>query len=61
MKLLTLYASIFMPLTFAAGIYGMNFEHMPELKWKYSYPVLLSLMLFAAVGMILFFRRKKWL
>jgi len=61
MKILTMVATIFIPLTFIAGIYGMNFEYMPELEWKYSYPVVWGLMVLAVIGMIIFFRRKKWL
>ncbi|HUU70769.1 MAG TPA: magnesium/cobalt transporter CorA [Planctomycetota bacterium] len=61
MKLLTVIATIFMPLTFIAGIYGMNFQHMPELNWAYGYPFALALMLAVAAVMLLFFRRKQWL
>ncbi|WP_026838463.1 magnesium/cobalt transporter CorA [Gillisia sp. JM1] len=61
MKVLTIMASIFIPLTFMAGIYGMNFEYMPELQWKYSYYVLWGLMILVFLGMILYFKRKKWL
>ena len=61
MKVLTIIATIFIPLTFIAGIYGMNFQHMPELGWRYSYPVALLLMLVIAGGMIYYFRRKDWL
>ena len=61
MKVLTVFAAIFIPLTFLAGIYGMNFEHMPELHTKYGYPILLVVMGAAAFGMLYFFRRKKWL
>ncbi|MGK2905441.1 MAG: magnesium/cobalt transporter CorA [Desulfuromonadales bacterium] len=61
MKVLTIMASIFIPLTFIAGIYGMNFEYIPELKWRYSYFVLLGFMASCAIGMLIFFRRKKWL
>ena len=60
MKVLTIIATIFIPLTFVAGIYGMNFEYMPELKWRYSYAVLWFVMLAMFVGMVVFFRRKKW-
>ena len=60
MKVLTIIATIFIPLTFVAGIYGMNFEFMPELHWPWSYPVLLLLMLGMAGGMMIFFRRKNW-
>lgn len=61
MKVLTIIATIFIPLTFIAGIYGMNFEYMPELSWQGSYFVVLLLMLVVAVGMIVFFKNKKWL
>jgi len=60
MKVLTIMATIFIPLTFLAGIYGMNFEFMPELKWHYAYPVLLSVMVIVFLGMLFFFKRKKW-
>ena len=60
MKLLTIIATIFIPLTFLAGIYGMNFKFMPELEWEYSYPILLSIMLFVGILMILYMKRKKW-
>lgn len=60
MQVLTIMASIFIPLTFVAGIYGMNFELMPELKWRYGYPMALGLMLICAVVMLWFFKRKKW-
>jgi magnesium transporter len=61
MKVLTIIATIFIPLTFIAGIYGMNFEHMPELKWRWAYPVVWGLMLVTAAIMLVYFRRKKWL
>lgn len=61
MKVLTIIATIFIPLTFIAGIYGMNFEYMPELHWRWSYPLLWLLMLTLACGMFKFFRRKHWL
>jgi len=60
-KVLTIVTSLFIPLTFIAGIYGMNFTNMPELNWRYGYPVVLILMLILTVGMIWFFKRKKWL
>ncbi len=60
MKLLTVISTIFIPLTFLAGIYGMNFEFMPELSWKYSYFVLLGVMAIVFVGMVMCFRSKKW-
>jgi magnesium transporter len=54
-------ATIFIPLTFVAGVYGMNFHFMPELSYKWGYPAVLFLMFCIAVGMLLYFRRKKWL
>ena len=61
MKVLTIMATIFIPLTFIAGIYGMNFEYMPELKWPWAYPVLWILLIAIFVFMIFWFKRKKWL
>ncbi len=61
MKVLTIIATIFMPLTFLAGVYGMNFKHMPELEWKLGYPLIVLVMLIVAVIMLFFFRKKKWL
>ena len=61
MKVLTIMASIFIPLTFLAGIYGMNFKYMPELDWEYGYPTLLLLMLILFIGMMVYFKRKHWL
>ncbi|SHJ08857.1 magnesium transporter [Malonomonas rubra DSM 5091] len=60
MRVLTVMASIFIPLTFIAGIYGMNFELMPELKWRYGYPMVWGLMVLCAMGLLWFFKRKKW-
>lgn len=61
MKVLTIIATIFIPLTFIAGIYGMNFAHMPELKWQWSYPLVWLIMACIAVVMLFYFRRKQWL
>jgi magnesium transporter len=61
MKVLTVLASIFIPLTFIAGVYGMNFEYMPELKWKFGYFAALGLMGAIALLMVIFFKKKKWL
>ena len=61
MKVLTIFASIFIPLTFIAGIYGMNFEFIPELKFKYAYPVFWLVVLMIGAGLLVFFRRKRWL
>ena len=61
MKLLTIIATIFIPLTFIAGIYGMNFENIPELHYKYSYYILWGIMIMIFLGMIYYFKKKKWL
>ena len=61
MKVLTIIATIFIPLTYLVGIYGMNFKYMPELEWPYGYPLLWLIMLGVALTMLVLFRRKKWL
>ena len=61
MKVLTIFASIFIPLTFVAGVYGMNFENMPELKWQWGYFGLLGFMALIGITLVLYFKRKKWL
>jgi magnesium transporter len=61
MKVLTIIATIFIPLTFIVGIYGMNFEHMPELKWPLGYYMIWGIMLAVAIGLLVFFKRKKWI
>ncbi|MFN8465097.1 MAG: CorA family divalent cation transporter [Caldilineaceae bacterium] len=61
MKILTVFSTIFLPLTFIAGVYGMNFQNMPELAWEYGYYVVLLLMGCIAAGALLFMRYKKWL
>jgi len=61
MKTLTIVASIFVPLTFMAGIYGMNFEHMPELGASWAYPLVLGAMALVACGMVVYFWRKGWI
>ncbi len=61
MKILTILATIFIPLTFITGIYGMNFRHMPELYWTWGYYAALGLMLVIAVAMLINFRKKKWI
>ena len=61
MKVLTIIATIFMPLTFLAGIYGMNFKFMPELEWRWGYPLLWLIMAGIGISMLIFFRKKKWL
>lgn len=60
-KVLTIVATIFAPLTFITGFYGMNFEHMPELHSKYAYPIVILVMLIISLLMLLYFRRKKWI
>ncbi|MCB0322114.1 MAG: magnesium/cobalt transporter CorA [Bdellovibrionales bacterium] len=61
MKVLTVLAAIFIPLTFIAGVYGMNFHHMPELRWRYGYPAALTGMVLIAVSLLYYFRRRNWL
>ena len=62
MKVLTIIATIFIPLGFIAGVFGMNFEHMPELKWQWAYPVgFWTMIVFIVAGMVWFFKQKKWL
>jgi magnesium transporter len=67
MKVLTIIATIFIPLSFIAGLYGMNFEraaspwNMPELGWYFGYPFALGVMALVAMGLLLFFRRRGWL
>jgi magnesium transporter len=60
MKVLTIIATIFIPLTFIAGVYGMNFEYMPELKWTWGYPAALGIMSSLGILMLFFFKRKGW-
>ncbi|QHI39119.1 Cobalt/magnesium transport protein CorA [Kordia antarctica] len=61
MKFLTVFSVIFIPLTFIAGIYGTNFDVVPELKYKYSYFIMWGVMIVIAIGMLIYFKRKKWL
>jgi magnesium transporter len=60
MKVLTVISTIFMPLTFIVGVYGMNFKYFPELSWKWGYFAVWGVMLAIVVGMLAFFRRKRW-
>ena len=61
MKVLTIIATIFMPLTFLAGVYGMNFRYMPELEWQWGYPLVWTVMIGVVVCMLIYFRRMQWL
>ena len=61
MTLLTVVTTIFMPLTLIVGWYGMNFRYMPELEWKFGYPVVIGLSIFIVIACLLFFKKKKWL
>ncbi|GHM98551.1 cobalt/magnesium transport protein CorA [Cytophagales bacterium WSM2-2] len=60
MKVLTVISTIFIPLTFIVGVYGMNFEFMPELRWAFGYPLVWIFMILITIGMIFYFRHKKW-
>ncbi|MFH1846743.1 MAG: magnesium/cobalt transporter CorA [Candidatus Omnitrophota bacterium] len=60
MKVLTIFASIFIPLTFVAGVYGMNFKYMPELEWRYGYFIVLGGMFVIGISLLVAFKRKKW-
>ena len=61
MRTLTIISVFFMPLTFIVGIYGMNFQHMPELEWYYGYPLIMGFMILLAVIIYIWFKRKRWL
>jgi magnesium transporter len=61
MKVLTIFAAIFIPLTFIAGIYGMNFQYMPELSWQFGYYFILGIMVFVIIVLLIYFRIKKWI
>ncbi|WP_281491983.1 magnesium/cobalt transporter CorA [Desulfosarcina cetonica] len=61
MKVLTIIATIFIPITFIAGVYGMNFAHMPELTWRWGYLAFWLAVIAMAVSLVLFFKHKKWL
>jgi len=61
MKLLTIISTVFIPLSFIAGVYGMNFDHMPELHWRYGYFVALGAMVSVSLGLLYYFRRRRWL
>jgi magnesium transporter len=57
---LTMISSIFIPLTFIVGVYGMNFKYLPELEWRYGYPMIMSAMFLIGLGMYIYMRRKRW-
>jgi magnesium transporter len=61
MKFLTLFTAVLMPLTVITGIYGMNFDHMPELRWPWGYPLVIGLMAITSLSIAWFFRRRGWL
>jgi magnesium transporter len=61
MKVLTIFSAYFLPLTFIVGVYGMNFEFMPELEWTFGYPLVIGLMVLVFILIYSWFRRKKWL
>jgi magnesium transporter len=58
---LTILSSIFIPLTFIVGVYGMNFQHMPELEWQYGYALAWAIMLTVAGGLLWYFQRSGWI
>jgi magnesium transporter len=61
MKVLTIISTIFIPLTFIVGVYGMNFKFMPEIEMKWAYPVIWGIMILVGIGMIIFFKKRRWL
>ncbi len=61
MKVLTIFSVIFIPLTFIAGIYGTNFKYLPELEYRYAYPVFWGALILVALGMLYYFKKKKWI
>lgn len=60
MALLTIFSVIFIPLTFIVGVYGMNFDNIPELHWRYGYFIVWGVMLLIAIGMLWYFKKRKW-
>ena len=60
MKALTIVSTIFLPLSFVAGVYGMNFQHMPELSKTWGYPMAWGIFVLIVVGMVTFFKKRKW-
>lgn len=61
MKVLTIFAAIFIPLTFLAGVYGMNFQYMPELQIRWAYPTVIGIMIATAISMVVYFKKKRWM
>ena len=61
MRVLTIFSAFFLPLTFIVGVYGMNFDVMPELRWSLGYPAVLGVMFLTCLGIYLWFRRKGWM
>ena len=61
MKVLTMFAAIFIPLTFVVGVYGMNFDYMPELHSKLGYPIVWGVLLTIIIGLVIYFKKKKWM
>jgi magnesium transporter len=60
MALLTIFSVIFIPLTFIVGVYGMNFDNIPELHWRHGYFIVWGVMLLIAIGMLWYFKKRKW-
>jgi magnesium transporter len=60
MKVLTMIATLFIPVTFVVGLYGMNFKHMPELEWPWGYPMVWGVMIAMMAGMLVYFKKKNW-
>jgi magnesium transporter len=60
MKALTVVATIFLPLSWVAGVYGMNFRYMPEIEWRFGYAFAWALFILIALGMLVYFKRKGW-
>jgi magnesium transporter len=61
MKVLTIFAAIFIPLTFIAGVYGMNFQYMPELSLPWAYPTVWIVIILVSVSLLVYFKHKKWI
>jgi magnesium transporter len=61
MKVLTIISTIFIPLTFIVGVYGMNFKFMPELEMPYAYPVTWGIMILIVAGMLIVFKKRRWI